>query len=133
MVRVAVIAQTTGTANASEQKYLRLGASERVVRVLRIRSENHRALSYELVVLPIRLFPNLTPDSEIASDIFGLARDHGVVLGIATERVRIVKATKDVAAHLGLTAGGWVMKFDRVVRTTEGLPVEWRIAFIAQS
>jgi len=133
MVRVAVIAQTTGTANATEQKKLQLGGSEQVVRLLRIRSDGHRALSYEHAVLPIRLFPNLSPDSELAPDISGLARDHGIVLGTATERVQIVKASEDVAAHLGITAGGRVVKLDRVIRTTDGLPVEWRIAFMAQS
>jgi GntR family transcriptional regulator len=132
MVRVAVIAQTTGTANASERKYLQLGPSERVVRMLRIRRDDHRALSYELAVMPIRLFPNLSPDTEIASDIFGLARDHGVALGIATERVRTMKASKDVAAHLGINAGERVMKLDRNVSTADGLPVEWRIAFMAE-
>lgn len=133
MVRVAVIAQTTGTANATERKHLQLSASDQVVRVLRMRRHDHRALSYELAVLPLRLFPDLPPDSEIASDIFGLARSHGFVLGAATERVRTVKASRDVAAHLGMTEGGRVMKLDRVVSTNDGLPVEWRIAYIPVS
>lgn len=64
-------------------------------------ANDRRALSYELAVLPIRLIPNLSPDSEITSDIFRLAHDHGVIVGAATEKVRTVKASDDVAAHLG--------------------------------
>ena len=62
-------------------------------------------------------------------DIIDLAQCHGLSLGRAMERISIVPATKDVAAHLAIAAGADVMKVDRIVETTDGEPVEWRVAF----
>ena len=129
MVRVAVIAQTTEAASKSEQTRLKLSPGATVVRVLRSRRQKERRLAYELVVLPLARFPGLAADGDIVADIHELARDHGLVLGAATERVSFVKASTAVAEHLGVAAGTRVMKLDRVTSLADGAPVEWRIAF----
>lgn len=130
MVRVAVIAQTTGTANKSEQRRLGLGASDRVLRVTRVRRQQ-QSVAYEIVVLPLKMFPRLAPDRHLTADASELARDHGLALGIATERVQVAKASASVAAQLGITPGARVMRLDRVASTVDGMPLEWRVAFIA--
>jgi DNA-binding GntR family transcriptional regulator len=100
-----------------------------VLRVLR-RRDNGRHVSYEHVVLVLGRLPGWVPDSEMASDFLSRARDHGVDLGQATERIALVKASKDVAEQLGLDEGALVMRLDRIVETTGGIPVTWRIAYV---
>ena len=58
-----------------------------------------------------------------------LARDHGVVLGEAEERVAAVLPSKSVALTLGIGVHEPVLLLDRVVRALDsGIPVEWRTA-----
>jgi DNA-binding GntR family transcriptional regulator len=97
----AVIAQTIGTANAIEQKKLRL-SQEPVLRLVRTRRDASQSISHEQVVLAPGRFPGLSTDSELTSDLLELARRHNVALGSATESVCAVPANKDVAAHLEL-------------------------------
>jgi DNA-binding GntR family transcriptional regulator len=87
-------------------------------------------LALEEVVLPLERFPGLSlNDGGDVPDIIELVQRHGISLGRAMERVSIVQATKDVAAHLGIAAGANVMKLDRVVETADGEPAEWRVAY----
>jgi GntR family transcriptional regulator len=129
VVRVAVLAQTTGTASKSEQERLRLGESDPVLRVTRVRSEDGSPLAYELVVLPLKLFPGLVSNGEIGSDTLGLARRQGLQLGLAVESMSTTEASEPVAASLGVAPGSRVKMLDRVVSTVDGQPVEWRVAF----
>ena len=87
-------------------------------------------MSRSSVAAALPLIPGLAPNGGgDIPDVAELARRHGLALGRATERITIVPATRDVAAHLGITAGADVMKLDRVVKTVSGEPVEWRVAF----
>jgi GntR family transcriptional regulator len=130
---VAVIAQMIGNANSTERKRLDLGPGDHVVRVLRVRRDSDRPHSCEMIVLPLGRFPGLPPDREIVSDIIDLARLHGVTLGTATERLRTVRASRSVAGLLGLRRGARVRRIDRITRSADGLPLEWRIAYLARS
>lgn len=132
VARVSVIAQTTGAADTVEQERLKLAAEELVVRVTRVRSENDQPSAYEVSVFPLARFPGLTSESRAIDDVFALAREHGLALGRATEDLDVVHATMDVAERLGIDPDESVLKLDRVVRSAEGLPVEWRIAFVVK-
>lgn len=67
---------------------------------------------------------------QITSDIGELAEVHGLLLGLASERVGLVNAGKTVAGHLGIAEGRRVMKIGRMVATAEGVPLEWRMAIV---
>jgi GntR family transcriptional regulator len=122
---IALITQSTGIATVDEWAKLNLNApNSRVLRLTRVRRDT--AVTLEEAVLPLERFPGLIAD---ASDITELARGYGLSLGHATERVSIVRATLEVAKHLGIAAGAEVMKLDRIVETIDGRPVEWRVAF----
>ncbi len=131
VVRVAVIAQTSGTANSTERKRLGLGADDQVIRAMRMRHGDDRPPSCEMIVLALGRFPGLPPDREILCDILDLSCQHGVALGTATECMRTVKASTTVAGLLGVRPGTRVTRIDRVTHSAEGLPVEWRIAYLA--
>ena len=87
-------------------------------------------IALEEVVLPLERFPGLSPMAAVTFQTSSsLPQRYGLSLGRAMERVSIVPATKDVAAHLGIAAGADVMKLDRIVETADGEPVEWRVAY----
>jgi len=67
---------------------------------------------------------------QITSDIGELAEVHGLLLGLASERVGLVNAGKTVAGHLGIAEGRRAMKIGRMVATAEGVRLEWRMAIV---
>ena len=132
MAHALSLAQTTETATLVEWAKLALSAPKaRVLRVTRILFDHEdRPLAVEEVVLALERLPGLAPNGGgDIPDVAELARRHGIALGRTTERITIVPATRDVAAHLGITAGADVMKLDRIVETVSGEPVEWRVAY----
>ena len=109
MAHAVSIAQTVETANIVEWAKLALKSSRtRVIRVARILfDDNDRPIALEEAVLPLERFPGLSPNGGgDVPDLIELAQRHGLSLGRATERISIVPATKDVAMHLGIPAGG---------------------------
>ena len=51
------------------------------------------------------------------------------MLGKAAERVSLGQASATVAQTLGIAAGSPLMVLDRVVKTLDGRPIEWRMAY----
>jgi len=108
-----------------------LSSHARVLRVTRILfDDKDRPIALEEAVLPLERFPGLSPDG--GGDIPGiiqLAQRHGISLGRAMEGINIVPTTKDVVSHLAIAASADVMKLDCIVKTADGEPIEWRVAF----
>ena len=132
MPHALAIAQNAGTANVVEWAKLALSSPRApVMRVTRILfDDNDRPIALEEAVLPLDRLPGLSPNGGVdIPDIIEIAQRHGISLGRAMERISIVQATKDVAAHLQIAAGADVVKLDRVAETIDGVPVEWRVAF----
>ena len=98
------LTQDVGPATLEEWAKLDLGTlNSRVLRLTRVRlDDNNRPLAVEEVVLALERFRDLAADGGDVPEIIELARRHGVSLGRATERLSIVRATKDVASHLQL-------------------------------
>jgi GntR family transcriptional regulator len=123
------IAQTAGTANLVEWAKLALrDIKAPVMRVTRIRHE-HGQVALEEVVLSLSHFPGLVPDDEVVPDIAELAQRYGLSLGRASERINFIPAPSGVAHHLGVAEGMGIVKLDRITETTDGEPVEWRVAY----
>ena len=130
MTGVAVIAQTSGTANPSERQRLGLAVGDQVLRLARLRTHRERPTSYELVVLPLARFPGLATERGVTEDVVALARMYGLPLGRASEFGEVYPPT-DIAEHLGIASDKAVLKLDRVVRCAAGLAIEWRTAFFS--
>ena len=126
-----LITQGIGTATVEEWARLDLNApNSAVLRLTRVQlDDTHDPLGVEEVVLAIERFPGLAAHGGDVPDLFKLAQCHGVSLRRATERVSIVRATKDVALHLQIAPGTDVLKLDRIVETADGERVEWRVTF----
>jgi GntR family transcriptional regulator len=127
------IAQAAGPPNLVEWAKLSLNDLKApVMRVTRIRHENGQ-VALEEVVLPLSHFPGLVADGEAIPDIAELAQRHGLSLGRASERINFIPAPSGVAQHLGIAEGTGIVKLDRITETTDGEPVEWRVAYAVKT
>jgi GntR family transcriptional regulator len=116
-------------ASSEERERLFLSEGALVYRIHRVRSHLGRPCMVENVVLPAERFPGLVEAPDPAKELTTLARDHGVALGEAEERVAAVLPSKAVARSLGMSANQPVLLLDRIVRALDsGIPVEWRTA-----
>jgi DNA-binding GntR family transcriptional regulator len=131
MASTALITQSTGPPTVEEWAKLDLNAPNAcVLRLTRVQvDDNNHPLGVEEVVVALERFPGLVANGAEVPDIVELAQRHGTSLGRGTERLSIVPATKDVASHLQIAPGADVLKLNRIVATTDGEPVEWRVTF----
>lgn len=129
MVRVNILWQTTGTPTHNEQVMLQLEPHEAVIRAARLRLNDDRPISYELVSAPVALLPR-AKGTFAHFDIHQLAAANRIRLGHTTERASQVAADRLLAKHLGIPLGSVVNMFDRLILTDVGQPIEWRIAFV---
>jgi len=131
MTCTALVTQSTGTPTLEEWAKLDLNVPNScVLRLTRVQlDDNNQPLSVEEVVLALERFPGLAVNGGDVPDIVELAQRHGLALGRATERLSIVRATKDVATHLQIAPGVDVLRLNRIVETADGDPVEWRVTF----
>jgi GntR family transcriptional regulator len=131
MTCTALVTQSTGTPTLEEWAKLDLNAPNScVLRLTCVQlDDNNQPLSVEEVTLALERLPGLTANGGDVPDIAELAQRHGLSLGRATERLSIVRATKDVASHLQIAPGADVLRLNRIVETTDGKPIEWRVAF----
>jgi GntR family transcriptional regulator len=116
---------------ATEEESARLGINvgDQVVRVERMRRTGVRLLSYEEACLPGAHLGRLT-DSEIwQENIAGLAERLGLALGNALERIAHAPAPLRVARRLDVPSQTLVLTLDRIVFDTNGIPLEWRVAY----
>ena len=124
-----LISQTTGTATLIECAKLALGdANTQVLRVARVRQDTAFGTLLEQIVLPLHRFPGLT-EGDAVTDIADLAERFGLQVARASERITFVEAPGDVVRLLGIAAGAGVVKLDRITETSDGQPIEWRIAY----
>jgi GntR family transcriptional regulator len=81
----------------------------------------------EEVTLPAALFPGLAENNKHSLGIALLAQQYGLLLGKAEERLTLAAAAPEVATALGVAPAEPIMVLDRVMRTLDGRPIEWRI------
>jgi DNA-binding GntR family transcriptional regulator len=53
-----------------------------------------------------------------------------MALGRATEELDTSEAAPEVAEHIGIEPDEVVLKLDRLVRSVDGVPVEWRVVYL---
>ena len=132
MASTALITQSTGPPTVEEWAKLNLNApGSRVLRLTRVRHDApyDPPVALEEVVLALDRFPGLLPNGGDVPDVVELAQRHNLSLGRATERVRVIQATKAIALHLGVAMGTNVLRLERIAETVDGEPVEWRVTF----
>jgi GntR family transcriptional regulator len=94
-----------------------------------MRVADERPFMLEEASLPATLFPGLDEMIGLTHRIVSLAQKYGMLIGKAEERISIAAASPEVAKALSVARGSSVAVLDRVVRTIDGRPVEWRVAW----
>jgi GntR family transcriptional regulator len=117
-------------AEASEAECARLHLikGDQVYRISRIRSHLNKAFMIEDASLPAALFPCLVETALPSHRLVGIARAYRLLLGDADERISVETPSQVAAEALHLPPGTQVLVLDRVVRTRDGRPAEWRRA-----
>ena len=124
-----VLRLAAGPAKAAEVERLLLEPGAEVIRITRVRSLAGRPAIFERIVLPAALFPGLDARRELPNTLYTLyARDYGITIGRAEERLSAVAAGAEVAKHLKLDRDAPLLAIDRTARGLDGRPVEWRMS-----
>jgi GntR family transcriptional regulator len=132
-MRATLIGQTTARATRQEQRRLQLSAADLVMRILLVRYRDEQLAAFEKTVLPLARLPRIARNGSAVLDLVELAKEHGLTLGLAHERLRTVRAGAQAAAHLHIEKGRRLLKLDRVTLTADGTPIEWRVSFALRS
>lgn len=125
-VGVSEISSEEAEANARECVHLQIGPGARVRRIRQLRSIGSVPFMVEETSVPVALFPERLPAEY---NLTKSAKESGVLLGKAVERLRIERAQPQIATALGLTPGASVLRLDRIVHVIDGRPAEWRVAY----
>lgn len=124
-----VLRISKGRARTAEAARLQIDANAEVTRVTRVRSLAGRPAIFERIVLPTALFPDLHEKRDLPNTLYTLfARDYGITIARAEERLSAVAAEAEAARHLDLDAGAPLLAIDRTALGLDGRPVEWRLS-----
>lgn len=129
--RVLKIAR--GPAKASEAGRLALAPGDEVIRIARVRSLAGRPAIFERIVLPAALFPGLD-ERALPNTLYTLyARDYGITIARAEERLSAVPAGAEAARYLGIERDAPLLAIDRTALALDtnpggGRAVEWRVS-----
>jgi DNA-binding GntR family transcriptional regulator len=124
---VVPVARKATFASAHEKERLQLSGCRRVLRLSHVALEAGRAHSYHRIVLPLHRLPGLNRQFASTATLPSIASRHGLTLGSATERIKLLDAPSDAVVHLGICADEKVLELDRITATADGLPIEWRV------
>jgi GntR family transcriptional regulator len=106
-------------ADAPAVAVLGLRAGARVVRIRRLRSLAGQVCIFEAIRLPKALFPGIEK-RDLPNNLYELYRaEFGVTIVNATEKLKAVRAPRQVARHLAI---------DRAAIAIDGRAVEWRVS-----
>ena len=115
-------------ANGRECARLCLISGDHVYRITRIRSHANKAFMIEEASLPVALFPGLSETALPSRRLVEIAQAYHLLLGDAEERITVEAPSQMATEVLNLAPGAHVLSLDRVIRTREGRPAEWRRA-----
>jgi GntR family transcriptional regulator len=122
-----VLRRSGGPARPAEAERLEIARGDPVFRIVRLRSYAGRPAIFERIALPAEIFPGLDRRRELPNTLYTLfARDYGVTMARAEERLTAVAAPADVARHLDIEEGAPLLAIDRVALALDRRPVEWR-------
>ncbi|KAB2916296.1 MAG: GntR family transcriptional regulator [Hyphomicrobiaceae bacterium] len=125
-----LLEQAMATADHAECQHLQLTPADTVLRTRRLRSVEGRAFMYEHARLAAGRLPGLK-GADDAKDyrISALAQRFGVHLARATECVGLASPAREIAEALAVEPGATLLRLDRIICGTDGLPIEWRVGF----
>jgi GntR family transcriptional regulator len=124
--RAKLLQRDAGEPTAAEQRVLRLGTGERVVRKRRLVGTASRSVGVEEACLAVGRLPGLDAGSVGDWCVTALAQRHGVHVARASEELRPVVASAETATLLAIEPGKPLLQLDRVIWSTDHAAIEWR-------
>lgn len=115
-------------ANAAEAGRLALHAGAPVVCLTRLQTLNGRPLLLETITVSAAMFPSLR-EAPASYDLADLCLRHGMLIGSGEERLTMQAADEQTSTLLKVTEGARLTRLDRVIKTIDGRPAEWRQAW----
>jgi GntR family transcriptional regulator len=131
--RTATLAFRRGRAEAAEAARLGIATGDPVLRIRNLLSLADKPVILDDLVLPQRLFPDLTERILTARDntIYHLYQTrYGINVLRTGERLRATLADAEVAKLLAVRKGAPLLEIDRVAYTYHSAPVELRRSLI---
>lgn len=124
-----VLTYEEGEATEIESTNLDLRRGKQVRRFTRRRCFRGSPFLYEEIAMPSDLFPAAKDVDNPELWISTTARNCGVLLGDAEEKITVEPSTPTAAHRLGIQNGAVVMRIRGVMLTLDGQPARWRDAF----
>jgi GntR family transcriptional regulator len=124
-----VQSHTVAEGTDTECRNLRLAPGAKVRRMTRLRRHNGKPFLHEEIAIPASLFPLEKEVDNPEHWISTTARNCGVLLGDAEEKISLAACPSAAARNLGLTEGAPVMRIRSVMLTIDGIPARWRDAY----
>jgi GntR family transcriptional regulator len=112
-----------------EQRALKVGPEEKIIRVHRLRDYHDHPFMYEISSLRQRFFPGIVVAEMKTAKLSPLAQKYGVQLSYAAEEVTPVLCPLDKLDKLKLAAPVPILFLNRTTFTQSGVPIEHRIAW----
>jgi GntR family transcriptional regulator len=125
---VQVLGIGKAPATEAERDRLQLADDEDVYRLKRARTHKAQAFMTEDVTLPTALFPGLPERNVRSTGFLALAQTYGLLPGKGVERVSLGAASHPASKVLNIAEGAPVLCLDRLIKTLDGRPAEWRRA-----
>jgi GntR family transcriptional regulator len=119
---------TLGECSEPECARLQLVRGEQVYRIRRSRSQLGEVFMIETASLPAAIFPDLLERTLPSHVLLDVAMAYGLLLGDGQERISLALPSTVAAEALNLAPGARVLLLDRVIKTRDGRPAEWRRA-----
>ena len=124
-----VLGVKTIKADSDERNRLGLAATDRVIRIERVRSCSATPLIIESIALPETLFPGLAARNPIPNTLYDLfQQEFGILVVRAEEQLKAVAATPREVAALDIALGTPLLLVDRVAYAIDGRAVERRLS-----
>jgi GntR family transcriptional regulator len=123
-----LLRKSAGASTPAEQRALRIGPDQPVVRKCRLLKTHRGPFAVEEACLAMGRLPGLEPDAVGDWNVTVLAQRCGVHLTRAREEVHLVGASAEAASLLGVDPGTMLMRLDRTLSSSDEAPIEWRIA-----
>ena len=128
-MRVAPVEHAIDIASPVEGECLRLSAGERVLRLERLRFAGGKIRTFERSVLPLHRLLGVRIGQARHLTLSEIAKQSGLELGRATERLSIVRPPPAIARRLAASPRQKLLRIDRITTTVDDLPIEWRIVY----
>ncbi|MBO0765647.1 MAG: GntR family transcriptional regulator [Hyphomicrobiaceae bacterium] len=122
---VEVLEVSKGLASEAQRNRLGLRPDGETCCIRRVHRCDGEPFIVEEIAMPSVLFPGLVERGDLSRSIASLAREFGILLGRAEERLSVGAATEFGAKLLRLPVGAPILMLDRLIHSVDGTPVEW--------